>query len=284
MPDPVILSISSQVAYGHVGNAASVPGLQALGFEVMAVPTVLLAHHPGHGPPKGRAIPAEEVSALVEGLDSLGRLGGAAGMLSGYLGLPGTAAVVADAARRLKRASPGAIYLCDPVIGDGGRIYVRDGVEEAIVNDLLPLADIVTPNHFELERLAGRTVRNEAEAVAAARSLMRRGPRAVVITSFCRRDGPAGVVETLAVSGEGAWIAATPRLDPVPQGSGDLLAALFLGQMVLGAAVPNALARAVSAVHAVLAASVGEPEMRLVAERHRLLAPPPLACRSIGVS
>lgn len=284
MPDPVILSISSQVAYGHVGNAAAVPGLQALGCEVLAVPTVMLAHHPGHGPPKGRALPAEEVAALVEGLDGVGALSRAAGVLTGYLGLPETATVAAEAVTRLKRHRPRALYLCDPVIGDGGRVYVRDGVEEAIRDRLLPLADAITPNHFELERLSGRTVASEAEAVAAARALIARGPKVVVTTSLRRTDAPAETVETLAVSGEGAWIVATPRLEKAPQGSGDLLAALFLGHLVLGAAVPNALARAVSGVHVVLAASQGLPEMRLVAERNRLLSPPPLNARAITVS
>lgn len=284
MPDPVILSISSQVAYGHVGNAAVVPGLQALGCEVLAVPTVMLAHHPGHGPPKGRAVPAEEVAALVEGLDDVGALAQASGVLTGYLGLPETAAVAADALARLRNHNPRALYLCDPVIGDGGRVYVREGVEAAIRDRLLPLADAITPNHFELERLSGRAVTGEVEAVAAARALIARGPRIVFVTSFRRDAAPAASVETLAVTADGAWIAATPRLDKVPQGSGDLLAALLLGHLVLGLAVPNALARAVSAVQVVLAASAGLPEMRLVAERNRMLAPPPLAVRSIGVS
>lgn len=284
MPDPVILSISSQVAYGHVGNAAVVPGLQALGCEVLAVPTVMLAHHPGHGPPKGRVVPAEEVAALVSGLDDVGALGRASGVLTGYLGLPETAAVAADALARLRRRNPKALYLCDPVIGDGERVYVREGVEAAIRDRLLPLADAITPNHFELERLSGRAVRGELEAVAAARALIARGPRVVFVTSFRRGEAPADTVETLAVTADEAWIVATPRLDKVPQGSGDLLAALLLGHLILGVAVPNALARAVSAVHVVLAASAGLPEMRLVAERNRLLTPPPLVARSIAVS
>lgn len=284
MPDPVILSISSQVAYGHVGNAAVVPGLQALGCEVLAVPTVMLAHHPGHGPPKGRVVPTEEVAALVSGLDDVGALGRASGVLTGYLGLPETAAVAADALARLRRRNPKALYLCDPVIGDGERVYVREGVEAAIRDRLLPLADAITPNHFELERLSGRAVRGELEAVAAARALIARGPRVVFVTSFRRGEAPADTVETLAVTAVEAWIVATPRLDKVPQGSGDLLAALLLGHLILGVAVPNALARAVSAVHVVLAASAGLPEMRLVAERNRLLTPPPLVARSIAVS
>ena len=128
LTDPVIVSLSSQVVYGHVGNCAAVPALQALGFEVLALPTVLLAHHPGHRLPRGRMFPVEEVAALLEGIDEVGALATACAVLTGYLGLPGTAAVAADAVGRLRRHKPEALYLCDPVIGDNGRVYVRDGV------------------------------------------------------------------------------------------------------------------------------------------------------------
>jgi pyridoxine kinase len=282
MPDPVILSISSQVAYGHVGNAAIVPALNALGFEVLAVPTVLLAHHPGHGAPAGRALEPAETAALVEGLDKVGAFGPAVGMLSGYLGHPGTADTVADAARRLKGTNPRALYLCDPVLGDAGRVYVRDGVEAGVRDRLLPLADAITPNHFELERLAGASVTTLDAAIAAARSLIARGPKLVVVTSLKREGAEAQAVETLAVTADGAWLAATPKLDPVPQGSGDLLAGLLLGHLAHGAAALNALARAVSAVDVVLQASRGQREMRLIASLAQLRAPPPLSVRRVG--
>ena len=281
MPVPSILSISSQVAYGHVGQGAIVPALQALGCEVLAVPTVLLAHHPGHGAPKGRAMPAEDVAALLEGLDQVGVLAKASAVLTGYLGLPETAAVVADAVTRLRRHNPGALYLCDPVIGDDGRVYVREGVEDAIRERLLPLADILTPNHFELERLVGHPVASLEQAIAAARSLVARGPRTVVVTSLSHPHTSPGEVETLAVTAEDAWIATTPRLQRVPRGSGDLMAALLLGHLTLGKALSEALWLAASAVHTVLAASVGEPEMLLVAQRASLVGPPVLAVRRV---
>lgn len=282
MPDPVILSISSQVAYGHVGNAAIQPALNALGFEVLAVPTVLLAHHPGHGPPAGRALEPAETAALVEGLDKVGALAAATGVLSGYLGHPGTADTVAEAVGRVKRANPGALYLCDPVLGDAGRVYVRDGVEAGIRDRLLPLADAITPNHFELERLAGAAVATLDQAITAARSLIGRGPKLVVVTSLKRDDPEHHAVETLAVTADAAWLAATPRIEPVPQGSGDLLAGLLLGHLAHGAAPPNALARAVAAVDVVLQASRGQKEMRLVASLAQLRAPPPLSVRRVG--
>jgi len=281
MIDPVIVTISSQVVYGHVGNCAAVPALQALGFEVLALPTVLLAHHPGHRSPRGRTLPVDEVAALLEGLDEVGVLARASALLTGYLGLPGVATVAADAVARLRRHRPGALYLCDPVIGDNGRVYVRDGVEQAIRERLLPLADVVTPNHFELERLSGRSVSTFEQAVTAARGLLAHGPRVVVVTTLQHDRSVADQVETLAVTADAVWVATGPRLERVPHGGGDLLAAILLGQLALGNALPDALGLAVSAVHVVLSASQGEPELRLVAGRNALQAPPLLEVRRI---
>ena len=281
MTDPVVVTLSSQVVYGHVGNCAAVPALQALGFEVLAIPTVLLAHHPGHRPPRGRALPVDDVAALLDGIDEVGALGRACGLLTGYLGLPGIATVAADAVGRLRRHNPQALYLCDPVIGDNGRVYVREGVEQAILGSLLPLADVVTPNHFELERLSGSTVTTLAQALHAARGLIVRGPRVVVITSLQHDQAAANQLDTLAVTADAAWVVTTARLERVPNGGGDLLAAILLGQLALGKALPEALALAVSAVHVVLHASQGEPELRLVAGSRQLPSPPPLAVRRL---
>ena len=276
MPDPFVVTISSQVAYGHVGNSATVPALQALGFEVLAIPTVLLAHHPGHGPAKGRMLPADELADLVQGIDAIGVLAQACGVLSGYLGLPGTAAVAADVVTRLRQSKPDALYLCDPVIGDNGRVYVREGVEQAIRSQLLPLADIVTPNQFELERLAGCSVHTLEQAVDAARSLMPLGPKVVVVTTLQHDASAPDQVEALAVTADQVWRTTAPRLQRVQNGAGDLLAALLLGHLTLGKALPDALGLAVSAVQAVLVQSAGEPEMRLSAARHHLHSPPDL--------
>ena len=281
MRTPTILSISSQVVYGHVGNSAIVPALQALGCEVLALPTVLLAHHPGHGPPKGRSTPGEELASLLDGLDQVGALAGASAMLSGYLGRAENALVAADAIVRLRKYRAGALYLCDPVIGDDGRVYVSEGVEDAIRTHLVPLANVLTPNHFELERLSGQRVTTLEQALAAARALLDLGPRVVVVTSLQHAQLAEGQIATLAVTAHGAWIATTPRLQGVPRGSGDLVAGLLLGRLVQGASVVQALALAASAVHEVLAASTGEAEMRLIEQRAVLLAPPSLAVRQL---
>ena len=112
-----VLSIQSSVVYGRVGNRAAVPVLERLGHDVWPLDTVAFSNHPAHGTFRGRVVPAAEVAALVDGLAARGVFGRCHAVLSGYLGDPPTAAVVADAVARVRSVSPGVLYCCDPVIG-----------------------------------------------------------------------------------------------------------------------------------------------------------------------
>ncbi len=273
-----ILSIQSAVAYGHVGNTAAVFPLQRLGFQVWPVNTAQLSAHTGHAVWRGRALPPEHVAEVVAGLEALGVLPDCRAVLSGYVGAAGTGAAILDAVARVRRANPAAVYCCDPVMGDEGKgLFVADGIPAFMAEAALPAADIVTPNHFELEMLAGRPVATLEDAVAAARALLGRGPRVAVATSLRRADAPAESAETLAVTAEGAWLVTTPWLPFAgpPCGAGDCLAALFLGHWLGRHETADALAAAVSGVYAVLEATLAQGgELALVAAQEALVAPP----------
>jgi pyridoxine kinase len=267
-----LLAFLSQVVSGHVGAGAAVLPLQRLGFEVMHIPTVLLAHHPGHGAFRGKLLPAEQLQELVEGLAAISALAAVDGVLSGYLGTAANGAVMLDALARARAGNAAVRYLCDPVLGDADRgLYVRPEVAEFLKHQAVPAADLVTPNRFELEWLTDSTVASLEDALAACDALRARGPKCVICTSL---DRDTTVVETLAVDDSGAWLVATPKLAPVPNGSGDLFAALFLGQRLLGRPVPNALVRAVTATYGVLQQSVGAAEMRLIEAQAAFTDPP----------
>ena len=276
-----ILSIQSQVVYGHVGNSAAMPALQRLGYEVWALPTAILSHHPGHGPPAGRPLPAPEVAALADSLTSRDLLPACAALLSGWLGSVETAEVVLALQTRLRSQNPGAIWLCDPVIGDRPKgVYVDRALVAAFRDRLLPAADIATPNCFELELLSDRTIVTLNDALRAARTVIARGTGCLVCTSLDRKDGRPGAIETLAVTAEGAWLAQTPDLNDVPNGAGDLFAAIFLGRYLRKRSAKKALAYAVAVTYGVLRASVGErntpalpKELNLVAAQSEILRP-----------
>ncbi|HTH17317.1 MAG TPA: pyridoxal kinase PdxY [Magnetospirillum sp.] len=246
-----ILSLQSSVAYGYVGNSAAMFPLQRLGFEVIAVNTVQFSNHPGYGHWGGTVLEAEHVRAVVDGLEHVGALAECHAVLSGYLGDAATGPAVLEAVARVRAHRPQALFLCDPVMGDDtGGLYVRAGIPEFLSEQLLPAADIVTPNRFELERLSGLPAATLAEAVEAARALLAHGPRVVVATSIADGSG----IACLAVTADGAWAVRTPRLpfDPPVSGAGDTLAALLLAHLMRGEDAPEALSLAVSSLYGVL--------------------------------
>ena len=273
-----ILSIQSQVAYGHVGNSAAVLPLQRLGFDVFPLNTVQLAHHPGYGAWRGHRLLPEQLDEILGGLVERGVLGRCAAVLSGYLGDPGMAAVVARAVAAVRAARPDAPYLCDPVIGDDAPgVFVSPGVPEAIRGRLVPLADMVVPNRFELAHLTGRQVESLDDALAAATELRARGPRLVIVTGLSLPDRP-GELAVLADMADEAWLVSTPQLPlAIGGGTGDAFSALFLGHYLMTAELRGGLERAIAAMFALVerTSEAGAEELELVAAQDALVAPGP---------
>ncbi len=278
-----ILSIQSWVSYGHVGNAAAVFPLQRLGFEVWSINTVQFSNHTGYGSWTGQVYAPETVAEIVDGIEARGALPGCGAVLSGYMGSEGTALAVTSAVQRVRDANPAALYCCDPVMGDVGRgVFVREGLPEQIAELAVPQADILTPNQFELELLTGRAVTSLQDALDAAHLLRGRmrpgGRRIVMVTSLIRQGAPADSIETLAVTGEGAWLCRTPLidLDPPRNGTGDAIAALFLGHFLRTGSVATALSLAMSALYALLERThaAGTREIQLIAAQDDYARPP----------
>lgn len=273
-----ILSIQSHVAYGFVGNRAATFPLQRLGFDVWAVNTVQFSNHTGYGAWKGEVFSPEHVRSVVDGIDERGALRRCDALLTGYLGDPALGEVVMETAARVRAASAGAIWACDPVMGDVGRgFFVRPGLPELFRDRLVPAADIITPNQFELEHLAGGTVGTLAQAIEAARSVVARGTRLVLVTSLQRTDAEPGRIEMLAVGAGDAYLVSTPLLafETPPNGSGDAVAALFLGHYLRSRDVAAALGEAAAAIFAIMAATAasGERELALIAAQAEFAAP-----------
>ena len=268
-----VLAIQSAVAFGHVGNEAARLPLNLLGHEVWPIDTVRFSNHPGHGRFRGRVTPPEEVAALLQGLEELGLFARVDAVLSGYLGDPRTAALVARTVASVKRANPAARYLCDPVMGDDDRLFVDPAIP-ALMRDLLaPLADVVTPNVFELARLAGAAPLDATEhgLRAAARALER---PLVVLTGVASDDTPADAIDTLAVTPARAWRVRAPRLARRFDGVGDCFAALLLGRLLNDEPPPRAVARAVSSLQPILEATGDARDLALVAARAAITRPP----------
>jgi pyridoxine kinase len=271
-----ILSIQSSVAYGYVGNSAVTFPLMRMGVEVWPVITVHFSNHTGYESWRGPLMSAADLSDVVRGIDERGVLGEVDAVLSGYQGREDVGAMILDAVALVKQRNDAAIYCCDPVLGDEDRgSYVRPGIAEFMRQRVVPAAQIITPNQFELTALTGlpvSTMEDVLHAADAARSL---GPEIVLITSVIRRDGPPDTIDMVAVDSEGAWLVSTPRLARTFTGSGDVTAATFLVKMLRKRDLAAALAHTAAVIYGLLAvtASSGRAELALIAAQDELVRP-----------
>ena len=271
-----VLSIQSAVAYGHVGNSAAVFPLQRIGVEVLPVYTVNFSNHTGYGAWKGPLIPPADVAAVIEGVEERGVFPQLDVVLSGYQGSAGIADVVIDAVGRVKAANPTAIYACDPVMGNAkSGCFVAPEIPVLLRERVVPVADVITPNQFELGFLTGTeplTIDDTLRSVELARAM---GPSTVLVTSVERPDREPDRIEMMVVDDAGAWIVQTPLLPMKANGSGDVTAALFTAHYRQTGEAATALARTASSVFALLENTLasGERELQLVESQEHYANP-----------
>lgn len=254
-----ILAISSFVAHGHVGLSAMVPVLQGLGHDVMSVPTVVLSNHYGYDACGGFQVSTKQLENILSGLKSNGWLEELDAIITGYVAEPEQIELLAGVVEKITETGNDFIYMCDPVFGDDpDGLYVSEEVAKSVRDELIPLADIVTPNRLELAWLTGAVVADADGADAACEML---DVDLVVATSVPAADGR---VASLLSGPESAAQAVTPIYEGVPHGTGDLFAALFLGHLLNDIEETEAFARAAAGNDLVIQASLGAEELRLV--------------------
>lgn len=262
-----ILSIQSAVAYGHVGNSAAVFPLQRIGVEVLPVYTVNFSNHTGYGAWRGPVISPADVCEVLLGIEERGAFADIDVVLSGYQGDEGIADVILDTVARVKAANPAAVYSCDPVMGNAkSGCFVAPAIPILLRDRVVPAADIITPNQFELGFLTHTepdTLESTLASVALAREM---GPRTVLVTSVERPEREPDTIEMLAVDDSGAWIVQTPRIPLKANGSGDVTAALFTAHYRSSGDLGDALARTTSSVFDLLTRTheSGARELQLV--------------------
>ncbi|WP_311356003.1 pyridoxal kinase PdxY [Corynebacterium riegelii] len=249
-----ILSIQSAVAYGHVGNSAAVFPLQRIGHEVWPVHTVNFSNHTGYGAWKGPVLPADDVAAVIAGVEERGAFPLVDAILTGYQGAPTIADVIIDTVARVKEANPKAIYACDPVMGNAkSGCHVADEIPPMLRSKVVPVADIIFPNQFELGYLTERDVTDLDSTLAAVEAARDMGPETVVVTSVERPEtAELDVMEMLVANSEGTWMVQTPRLPMKRNGSGDVTAALFTGHLLNSGDPADALEKTASSVYDML--------------------------------
>jgi len=247
-----VLSIQSHVVYGYAGNTVAVFPLQRLGREVWAVNTVEFSNHTGYGSWKGKALGGEFAQELITGVEDRGVLGNCEAVLSGYLGDASVSAAITEAVGKVKNKNPKALYCCDPVMGDVGRgFYVKPDIPDIFKKVLLPAADIVTPNQFELEAITGITIKNTEDAKKAVNILHETGPSVVLVTSFREKDGELSM---LASDKKEIYKVTTPEI-PLGKGvagTGDMTTAVFLSRYLETNDLKKTLELCTSSVYRIL--------------------------------
>ncbi|MFB2556368.1 pyridoxal kinase PdxY [Herbiconiux liangxiaofengii] len=262
-----VLSIQSAVAYGHVGNSAAVFPLQRIGAEVLPVYTVNFSNHTGYGAWRGPLISPDDVREVLLGIEERGIFPEIDVVLSGYQGGVGIGDVIVDAVRRVKQANPSAVYACDPVMGNAkSGCFVADEIPVLLRDRVVPVADIITPNQFELGYLTGTepdTLESTLASVDLARAM---GPSTVLVTSVERPDRDPDTIEMLVADDSGAWLVTTPFLPLKANGSGDVTAALFTAHYRSTGDAAAALERTASSVFDLIDTTYrsGQRELQLV--------------------
>ncbi len=271
-----ILSLQSHVAYGHVGNAAAVFPLQRIGVEVWPVNTVQFSNHTGYDGWTGTVFGADHIRDVVRGIEDRGVFASCDGVVSGYMGSVEIGEAILDAVARVKRANPAARYCCDPVIGDiDSGVYVREDIPDFIRTKALALADVVTPNQFELGLLSGLDTGIMDGLLAATDWLHAVGIGALLVTSVQTDDTPDNCIEMVASGRDGVFRLRTPLLPLSISGAGDAIAALFFAHLLRGLPAAEALAKAGSSVFGVLRmpAERGAHEILIVEAQEEFVRP-----------
>jgi len=271
-----IMSIQSSVAYGHVGNSAATFPLMRLGVEVWPVLTVHFSNHTGYGAWRGPLLSADDVNEVVQGMDDRGVLGRCDAVLSGYQGAEDVGAVILDTVALVKDRNPGAVYCCDPVMGDVGRgMYVRAGIPEFMRDKVIPAAQVITPNQFELEFLTRSRVDTIERVLAGADAVRASGPDTVLVTSATLADAPADTLSMITVTRTGAWLVTTPRLPMTFTGAGDVTAAMFLAHLLRTGDPASATGSTAAILYGLCKATTdsGQSELQLVTAQDQIVSP-----------
>lgn len=263
-----ILALSSTVAVGHVGLSAIVPTLNLIGRANAALPTVVLSNHPGFSHTAGMQMPVETLGAMIQAIDDNDWLGNFGTILTGYLPSVAHVAFAVETIAKVCEANPAAQYICDPVLGDDPKgLYIDAEAAAAICGQLVPLADVLLPNRYELSVLANNQVASRKEAIQAARAF---SPAQV----FAKSIPLAGDwLCNIHIQAEGVTSITVPRQDDVPNGTGDMFSAL------IAAGWP--LERATSALGTIIAASRGRSHLAIIEASDQWLNARPLALDSV---
>ncbi|MDR9826492.1 pyridoxal kinase PdxY [Vibrio sp. FNV 38] len=272
-----VISIQSHVAYGHAGNSSAVFPMQRMGLEVWPIHTVQFSNHTQYAEGwTGRGFEASDITDIIQGIDNIGKLKQCSALISGYLGSESQCNSVATAVNKVKERNPEAIYVCDPVMGDPEKgCIVADGVQERLVDTLMPMADIIVPNQFELSQFTGVEINSVEDAAHACEKALQMGPKAVLVKHLHSLSSESFTM--MLATSRACYLLQRPILDftKQPVGVGDLITAVFCASLVNGVSPSSAFKHANDAVYGVLKLTEEkkEWEIQTIAAQYEFVEP-----------
>ncbi len=278
-----VLSIQSHVSFGHAGNSSAVFPLQTLGHEVWPIHTVQFSNHTGYGKWGGDVFSAKSIQDIAEGIFEVTSYNDCRAILTGYMGDQAIGSSIKDIITRIKKENPEALYFCDPVMGDRGRgFYVREGIPEYFKKHIIPLADHISPNHFEFEFLTDSKVGSYKDIARESKKIFEQGVSSILLTSFVGPETPTNSIEVILIRPNSIYKIVTPFLesthDKMLVGTGDLISSLFLGHVLSGEPYELALENSVSKIYGIIENTIKKNryELDIIGSREILLNAPKL--------
>lgn len=272
-----VLSIQSHVAFGHAGNSSAVFPMQRMGLEVWSINTVQFSNHTQYPQGwKGNVFQPEHITNIIKGLKDIDVLKQCRALITGYLGSPEQCHAVVDAVKQTKQANLGALYVCDPVMGSPTKgCIVAPGVTDVLVTQLMPMADVIVPNQFELAQFVGMKIESLEDAIKACKKALTKGPKFVLVKHLhCVSSEKFSM---LLAYGNQCYLAQRPKInfDRDLVGVGDLISSVFTAGLLKGWYPDAAFKHCNEAVYGVVKRTkqLNEWEIQSIAAQQEFVSP-----------
>ncbi|WP_231759916.1 thiamine phosphate synthase [Microbulbifer elongatus] len=232
---PIVWTIAGSDSGGGAGIQADLLTMHDLGVHGCSAITANTAQNT-LGVPAINAVSGEVLQSQLDAL--LADLKPAA-IKIGLLANAGQVRLVADFLRNLKSATEAIPVVYDPVaVATSGAQLTEDSTGAAVLTELLPLCDLITPNSIELEWLAG-TDADSAEAILKAAHQVRGNHSAALLVTGGHFEIEPGTTADLLCAGsdENAsndWLIGNKIDTPNAHGTGCTLSSAIASLLALG--------------------------------------------------
>tara|TARA_Y100000590_G_scaffold28205_1_gene31668 strand:+ start:3175 stop:4014 length:840 start_codon:yes stop_codon:yes gene_type:complete len=262
-----ILSIQSFVSKGYVGNRAAAFVLERLGIEVWSIPTVLFSNHSGYGKVSGNSVDSCDIQSLFEGIAAIAGLSEIEAVVTGYIYNQDQVKIISNIIKQINISNIKQLYLCDPVVANERGLFVDKNVAASVSEFLFPLANIITPNIYELEYFSGIKINSSQSLIEAAKFILKYGPQALLVKSVKLKSG---YLSNFLLEEGNVWSIEVPRFDGVMNGAGDVYAAILIAEIVKGKTLLDAFKKAVQASWEIIKNSKSNLEINLISSQNTL--------------